>query len=169
MFIKQKALDNLFEVIDKLRKRNDNFLVIIAGGGPIFDEIKQLRDKKELQDIINLLGFYPNAASRVLPIFDIFVQSSLWEAMSIAIIEAMACKKPIVATDVGDNKKVVEKGGFIVEPLDVNDMVNKLEKLINDEELRKKLGNIGYERYKKYCSTDTMAHNYGNLYLDLIK
>ncbi len=87
-----------------------------------------------LKDTVFFMGFIQNAASKFIPYIDIFFLPSLWEAMSVGILEAMAAGKPVVCTDVGENKHVVDNGksGFIALSGDVKKMSSALETLIQN-------------------------------------
>ena len=60
--------------------------------------------------MVVLAGWVPSAADVAVPAFDVFFQPSLWEAMSVAVLEAMAAGKPVVVTRVGENPHVIEDG-----------------------------------------------------------
>ncbi len=93
--------------------------------------LEQRRRELGLEDTVVITGWIPNAAAQALPAFDVFFQPSRWEAMSIAILEAMASGKAIVATRVGDNAHVLEDGvsGLLVDAGDIGGMVDALARL----------------------------------------
>ena len=168
--IEQKGLTHLLDVINILKKKHNNFIFIIVGEGPLRNELEAKRKNLGLEDKVFFLGWLENAASRILPVIDIFVQSSLWEAMSVVLLEAMAAGKPIVTTNVGENKHIVEDGdnGFMVEPKDTIAMAKALEKLILNEELRVRFGLKAKQKYEKYFTAAIMTRKYEKIYLDIL-
>lgn len=78
--------------------------------------------------------------------FDVFIQTSLWEGLPFTILEAMALRKPIIATDVIGNKDAVEHGynGFLCSSLD--DFKNAVLQLIQNKSLRNKMETNSRER-----------------------
>lgn len=91
-----------------------------------------------------------NQVAQLLPAFDIFLMSSVprSEGIPTAILEAMACGLPVIATDVGGVREVVEeeKTGFVVRPLDSEALASALIRLIEDPDLRLRLGKYARER-----------------------
>jgi len=168
--IEQKGLTYLLDVAALLKKRNFNFVFLLVGGGPLRETLELKSRSLGLQDFVFFLGWVEDAASRVLPIFDIFFQPSLWEAMSMVLLEAMAAGKPVVASNVGENKYIIDHGenGFLVEPKNIREMAMALEKLINQPQLRKKFGLSAQQKINQYFSTETMASNYEKLYQQLV-
>jgi glycosyltransferase involved in cell wall biosynthesis len=93
-----------------------------------------------------IVDFYNNS--------DIFVLPSLMEGLSNAIMEAMASGLPIVATDVGGNKELIksEKGGYLVQPKNSIELSNAILNLMENPELRKKMGTYNLNIIKQYDS-----------------
>jgi len=90
-----------------------------------------------------------NIVFKELNQLDIYLQTSLWEGLPLAILEAMALRKPIVATNIIGNKDIVvpEKNGFLF------DKIEELEcffKLMEDQSTRLKIGENSYQRCKEY-------------------
>jgi glycosyltransferase involved in cell wall biosynthesis len=164
--IEQKGLSYLLDVAALLKKRNNRFIFVVVGGGPLQEELEAKSRQLGLQDTVYFLGWVEDAASRVLPFFDIFFQPSLWEAMSMVLLEAMAAGKPIVATNVGENRCIINEGesGFLVAPKDIQGMAMALEKLILQPDLRKKFGQAGRNKIDKYFNARTMAAAYEKVY-----
>lgn len=169
-FIEQKGLGYLLDVAFELRKRTDRAVFLIAGGGPLEREMWGKAEQAGLGDTVKFLGWIPNAAARVLPVLDVFVQTSLWEAMSMAILEAMAVGKPVVATDVGENRHMVPNGvaGFIVPPRDAAAMVAALEPLIESEASRREMGEAGRRLRLRNFTAAAMVERYRELYDDVL-
>lgn len=168
--IKQKGLFDLLIVIANLKAIRSDFNVVIAGGGYQHDELISKIREYGLAGHVHMLGWVQNAKSCVLPYIDVFLQTSLWEAMSMVVIEAMSAGKPVVATDVGDNKHMVLDGicGYISKAGDIDSLTQNINTLISDIELRKRFGREALLRYEKLMTAKAMADNYSNLYRSLL-
>jgi glycosyltransferase involved in cell wall biosynthesis len=89
--------------------------------------------------------------------------------MSNTILEAMASSIPIVATAVGGNAEIVVDGesGLLVQPSDSESLANAVLKLLEDERLRQKMGELGCQRVKEHFSLEAMTRNYTRFYLEV--
>lgn len=87
--------------------------LLIAGSGSLADELAERVAVLDLAPVVRLLG-HRNDVDHLLAASDIFVSSSAWEGMPIAILEALAAGLPVVATDVGDCREVIGAGGRVV-------------------------------------------------------
>jgi len=94
---------------------------------------------------------------------DICIVPSLWqEPFGITAIEAMACGKPVIASRTGGLELIVEHGktGFLFEPGDIEDLMQKIELLLDDEALRDKMGEEGRKRAEEFYSWDYIIEKY---------
>ena len=84
----------------------------------------------------------PKDIKEILPIFDIFVVPSLWEGQPIAMLEAMASGRSVVATKVGGIPEILidGKNGLLSEPKDPNSLAKAITKMLEDEKLRVRVG-----------------------------
>jgi glycosyltransferase involved in cell wall biosynthesis len=168
--IPQKGLVHLLEAASLLRQAGERFVLLIAGDGQLRQELQARADALGLQGHVQFLGWVPQASSRVLPLCDIFVQSSLWEAMSIVLLEAMASAKPVVATSVGENPLVMQpdKTGLMVPPADSAALAEALRTLLHDAELRARMGQAGRARYQELFTVQHMIASHERLYRELV-
>lgn len=168
--IEQKGITYLLDVAARLKQRHDNFVVVIAGEGHLRPELQRKCDALGLSGVVQFLGWVNEAASTVLPEIDIFFQPSLWEAMSMVLLEAMAQGKPVVATSVGENPFIIDDGvtGYLTEPRDVAGMTEALERLIRDAGLRARLGAAGRAKWQRYFDAGVMAGRYADLYAEVL-
>ncbi len=110
-----------------------------------------------------------------MEIFDIGVLSTNAkvhaEGISNAIMEYMVMEKPVIATDSGGNRELIDNGrtGYLVPPFSSRDMVDKMVKLLNNKELRLSMGHQGKRRVIEEFSTEKMIGQYFELYQSLIK
>jgi glycosyltransferase involved in cell wall biosynthesis len=118
-----------------------------------------------------LTGWLTDAAVRALPTFDIFFQPSLWEAMSMVTLEAMAVGRPIVATRVGEAPAILEDGqdGLLVDPRDVTGMTSALLKLITDPALRLRLGETARRKVAGRFTVQEMTRAYEAIYEEMCR
>jgi glycosyltransferase involved in cell wall biosynthesis len=168
--IEQKGLPDLLRVAGALKQGGVNAVFVVVGDGVLRRQVEQQCAALGLSDTVLFSGWKTNASASMLPLFDVFFQPSLWEAMSMVVLEAMAAGKPVVATDVGDNRHAVVDGdtGFILERGDVAGMSGQLRRLIESPELRQAMGAAGRARHAAHYTVDAMARRYERLYLDVI-
>jgi glycosyltransferase involved in cell wall biosynthesis len=144
---------------------------VVVGEGKLRAELEALARSLGVENDVLLTGWVPHAAQTALPHFDVFFQPSLWEAMSMVILEAMAAGKPIVATRVGENPHIIEEGvdGLLVDPKDVDGMAAALVRLIGDEMMRRRLGSAGRRKVVERFSVAHMTRAYEEIYLGAVR
>lgn len=150
-------------------KSDKNIALIIIGSGPQKNNIKNFIKEKNLKNIY-MLGHRENI-DKILPSFDIFVLPSEMEALGTAILEASACGVACIGSNVGGIPEVIKdnKTGFLFESKNIKDLQNKLEKLINDDKLRRKFGKKAREEVLKNFSVKKMVENTQKLYENIVK
>jgi len=100
---------------------------------------------------------------------DVFCLPSWWEAMPLAVLEAMASGLPVVATDVGDVARLVEDGvsGYVVPARSPQQLAGALRKLLDDPDLRRRMGQAGRRRAEEQFSGASTTRAVGALYARL--
>jgi glycosyltransferase involved in cell wall biosynthesis len=166
----QKGLPDLLAVAKAVAARLPNVHFVVVGAGPLLEAMQARAAGMGLEGTVTFTGWKDNAGATMLPLFDIFFQPSLWEAMSMVVLEAMAAGKPVVATDVGDNRHVVVDGrtGLVVPRADHAAMTEALCKLAEAPALRADYGRAGKARYDELYDARSMARNYEALYSELL-
>jgi glycosyltransferase involved in cell wall biosynthesis len=168
--IPQKGLDRLLDAAALLRDAGEPFFLVIGGDGYLREPLRQKIEALRLNGHVRMLGWVPQAAIKLLPACDILVQSSLWEAMSVVVLEAMAAAKPMVVTDVGENPHVVrnETTGIVVSNGDARALAEALQRLLNDPALRARLANAARQRYEEHFTVQHMITEYEHVYRELM-
>lgn len=105
---------------------------------------------------------------QLLAAADVFVLASVprSEGMPTVILEAMACGLPVVATDVGAVREIVEDGvtGFVVAPEDRDALADAIARLLDEPELRARLGRAGLERFRATFGLGALAARHAHAY-----
>jgi glycosyltransferase involved in cell wall biosynthesis len=136
----------------------------------------RLRDQWELSDCVHFLG-QRNDVARFMANFDVLLNGSAYEGQSNSILEAMAMGIPVIATDIPGNRDLVVEGvtGLLV-PDGGEDFrfrrrtfVEKTLLLLEDNELRKKMGTAAQTRIAEHFSLEQMIRRYAELYQTLSK
>ncbi len=168
---RQKGLPILLEAASLLNQMQKDFLLLIVGGGPMQSELEQQAESLGIADRVRFLGWVPNAARQVLHFFDIFCQSSLWEANSIVLLEAMSAGVPIVTTNVGESRHVISDGedGRVVPPNDAVKLAEAMADLIDDTIQRRAMGSSAKSKFERNYTVDKMVKNYESIYAELGK
>lgn len=143
--VAQKGHHFLIEIGKILNKKQLNFKILIAGEGPLFDELHKEIIKNKLQNKIELLGFVSDMDSFMNTI-DVFVSTAKWEGFGFVLAEAMTHKKPTMAFNISSNPELIinEKTGYLISPFEVNEFA---EKLIYLEKNRSEVLTLGENAY----------------------
>ncbi|MFQ5721376.1 MAG: glycosyltransferase family 4 protein [Candidatus Aminicenantales bacterium] len=153
-----------------LREKAPKVKVIIVGEGPLRLELtREVRDSG-VEDIVFFLGFRQDIP-RILSSLDLFVLSSYMEGLGSIILDAMACRLPVVATRVGGIPEVVthNQTGLLVPARSPSALAKAILKLYNDRELASRLGQQGYEVVHRKFSAESMAAKIVRLYEKLAR
>jgi len=147
----------------------DNILLVLLGNGVVEDNLRMMAYELTLGNFLRFEGTVSNVAD-YLNAADIFVFPSLSEGMPNALLEAMACGLPVIASKIGGVVDVVEDGksGILFEPGDVSGLASAMVRLLNDNELRFKLGAEARKRIVDSFSIDKIADEYINLYKEVL-
>jgi glycosyltransferase involved in cell wall biosynthesis len=159
----------LLKSAELLVHRGVNVHVLLAGSGPQLTRHRQyLETSAALAGRVTFLGASDNV-SEILNAMDVFVLPSISEGMSNTLIEAMACSLPVLATRVGGNPEVVgdERSGGLFVPGDIYDLAQQLERLAENDDLRRSLGSAARQRAVSMFGLDRMVKDYRRLYLEL--
>lgn len=140
---------------------------LIIGEGTLRDELEKMADRLGLADKTLFTGQRRDIAE-ILSVLDISVLSSLREGFSITVLESMASGLPVVVTDVGGNREVVEESqtGFIVPPENVGALAAAIARILKDENLARRMGERAHERVKSF-SIEKMARQTESIYDEL--
>jgi len=150
----RKGLIYLLRAYQILEKKFDNLRLIIIGEGELKEKCQKFTKEHNLKEVYfegektgrELVSYYQIA--------DIFCAPSIYgESFGIVLLEAMACRLPVVAFD-NEGYKTILKGKrgeqFLAKRKDFRDLAKKLEILIKNENLRKEMGRWGESEAKKY-------------------
>jgi L-malate glycosyltransferase len=161
----EKGLAMLIEAFARVRKLRPEMKLVIVGSGPELASLQERARQAGVFDDCLWQGSTPGVAGW-LRNFDIFVLPSLSEALSNSIMEAMACRCAVVASDVGGNPELIEHGvrGLLFESGNAAALAESLAKLIEDESLRRSLAAAGErfirEGFPRQASAARMAEIY---------
>jgi glycosyltransferase involved in cell wall biosynthesis len=143
--------------------------LVVIGDGPEKSTLELLADRLGVADRIHWAGQRPDARN-LMPAFDLFVQPSLHEGMPNTILEAMATGLPVVATAVGGTPEVVAHGvtGLLVSPKSPHALSEAISVLLDDADLRRRMGKAGRERVAQHFTVGRMVRKTEELYERLL-
>lgn len=122
-----------------------NLRLLLVGQGSLEKKLFQITKDLCIESQVIFTGFIPpQLISGYHNSLDIAVYPSIYEGFGVAIAESMACGKPVIASNVGGISELIESGknGLLVEPKNIENLTNAIEKLILNKELRTKFGKM---------------------------
>jgi glycosyltransferase involved in cell wall biosynthesis len=144
----QKAIDVLIRAVQRVRETHPSVKLVLVGAGHLREELETLAAGLGLRDQIQFLGRQGRREIiRLLWGCKVFVLPSRFETFGIAVLEAMVCGKPVIATTAGGIPEIVQSGrnGILVRPDDPNALAQAIDKILADEILQSRLGSNGFK------------------------
>ena len=167
----KKGIDILIDAFARVRDAEPNLKLKLVGDGPLRKEMEERVHSLRLDDRVEFLGERGRAdVVRLLYGCEIFVLPSRSEPFGIAMIEAMACKKPVVACAVGGVPEVIQNGknGILVCPNNPPALAEALLGLLKNSELRQSIAQNGYNSVQACFRSDTMGARYERMFASLL-
>lgn len=176
--VPRKGVDNVIRAVGELRRRHqvEASLYVVGGNSPVAGQdddspemvrLRQVAQESQVADIVHFLG---RRERHELPKFysasDVFVTTPWYEPFGITPVEAMACARPVIGSDVGGIRYTVENGktGFLVPPQDPVALADKLAVLAADPALAWRMGNAGLRRARKLFTWSQVAQNIARVF-----
>lgn len=148
--IKRKNVDSLLEA--KKVAKSDYYLVIV-GDGPLFKKLNKKVDEDNIRDVI-FTGSRDDVED-IIPGCDVLVLPSFSESFGLVLIEALACGKPVIGSDVGGISEIINDDvGLLVNPKKVSSIAKAIDKIINDDSLRLALSMNARNRARDFSEVD---------------
>jgi glycosyltransferase involved in cell wall biosynthesis len=121
---------------------------------------------EERTRVIFISDFEETEKASIVEAFDVFAMPSVGESFGIAYLEAWMCRKPVVGARIGSTQCVIKDGvdGLLVDVSDIQGLAKSLITLLSNSNLRRKLGQVGYEKTISQYSWDTITEKMANLY-----
>lgn len=164
---KQKNLSLMLQAFSSFRHQDARLLIV--GEGPDKEKLGRLASSLEIAEQVKFLGNVSNVGQILLE-SDIFLMSSAWEGLPIALIEAALAGLPVLVTNVGGCSEVVHRcaNGFVVDSLEAEDYSFALEKLLADGELRSFFSRNAL-KFSREFEIENAADKHLELYKEIIK
>jgi len=166
----RKGIRYLIEAVKILREKYPQIRLEIIGEGNEKEELIKLSAQYNLSEQVAFLGLIShNQLPRYYQNAHVFILPSLNEGMSNTMLEAIASGLPIIATDTGGTKELVSdaENGFIIKMKDPDDLVKKLEIMINNQKLRETMS-IKSRQLSENFSWQKVTQKYYKIYNDVI-
>ena len=144
-----KGYEDLIQALRLVMQKDKQIYCLIAGEGELRQKLEKQIEDADLTKHIILLGHLPRVeVLSLVQAGDIFVMPSRSEGTPIALLEAAALRKPILATSVGGIPELLRDGDecLLVPSPDVPELANGLQKLIQDKDLAERLASNAYRR-----------------------
>ncbi len=160
-----KGYEYLIRAFALLLEKYKDLQLLIVGDGPQKNELQNVTRRLKIE---KKLRFTEPQLDTVEPlcIMDIFVSSSVQEGLGLSLVEALASKRPVVATDVGGVSSLVKnrRTGLLANPRDSSSLARAISSLLKDSRLRSRLGREGCKWVEEEFTISNMVNKIEQVY-----
>jgi glycosyltransferase involved in cell wall biosynthesis len=149
--IDRKGHRFLLQALKQIEPQTGPVHAVFAGEGVLEENLREMAASLGMSERVHFLGFRRDVIE-VVSALDVFTLPSLKEGLSIAVMEAMALRRPVIATAIAGMPEVVHDGetGLLIPPGDVEALVQALLRLLNDPQFAKRLANNGRQLLEQH-------------------
>lgn len=165
----QKNYPAMLEVWEQVQSSHPDWTLEIYGEGPDKTYLQEIINRKRLQDSVFLKGSMPPDGSAYSSA-SILLHTALYEGLPLSLIEAMSTGIPVVAFDCPCGpSEIISHGttGFLIPPENGSSMVNALKKLMDDENLRRTMGDASFTLARRY-DPQAIINRWESLFRELL-
>lgn len=164
----QKGMNYFIDAAEIVTRNHPEVRFVIVGDGELKDQLHERVKSKHLQDVFLFLG-YRNDIQNVISQLDFVVLSSLWEGLPLTPIEAYSVGKTVIGTAVDGTQEIIRNGidGYLIEPRSAAQIAQKIENLLDQPKIRKKMELQAVQRYQNEFSFEKLKQSYLKLYKEL--
>ncbi|MBL7070315.1 MAG: glycosyltransferase family 4 protein [Candidatus Omnitrophica bacterium] len=168
-FKPQKAPLDFIRLASLLSRDFPQLKFVMVGDGALRPDIEDRIKRLHLEDRIILTGWRRDIPD-ILEITDILALTSLWEGVPIAVLEAMAASRAVVATSTGGIEEIIDNGhtGFLISAGDMPQMKEKVSLLLSQDEARRSMGRKARDFIRGNFTVENMAWRNHRIYEDFI-
>ena len=168
--VQLKGVDTLLTAFDRVRRRLPGAVLVVVGDGPERANLEARAAGLGLGGSVRFLGTRADTAA-IYPLLDVFVLASFTEGISLTVLEAAACRVPVVATDVGGNSEVLEhrRSALIVPPRDAPALAHAVLELCERPDMAAGIAAAARERVVEHFSLNRMTRDYVDLYNEIYR
>ncbi|TAL27283.1 MAG: glycosyltransferase family 1 protein, partial [Nitrospirae bacterium] len=168
--VHRKRVDVLLEAVAKVLKTRKDIQVIILGHGELMNDLLDMAADLKIQNYVSFRGMVSNILD-YLHVTDIFVFTSEIEGMPNSLLEAMACRLPVIATRIGGVVDIIEDGenGIIVTPGNAEELKEAILRLIENSDLAETIAENAYKKIKENYYIGSVADKYIQLYQKVLE
>ena len=168
-----KGVDKLCEALIRIRDylEEKDVEVVIGGDGPLYNYIKEMIDKNDLHDRINVVGWVQHEKiPDYLNEIKLLILPSISEGLPNIILEAMACRTPVLATPVGAIPDIIKDGktGFILEKNTPEYISKNIIRVLECPKLEE-ITNNAYRLFKRRFTYDAALNRYIRIFRKLLQ
>jgi glycosyltransferase involved in cell wall biosynthesis len=161
-------------LINSLKKLNDKSIhLIVVGDGKEANKYRELVDNLGLTSLVHFLEKVPhNELPPVYAAADIFILPSvIQEAFPLVVLEAMACGKPVIVSNLPGVRSMIDDGenGYLVQPGNLHDLVNKIKLLLASSDRRREFGVRGRSKINKQYTWEVIILQLEKLYMKTLE
>jgi len=167
---KQKDFSTWLQAARLIRDRHPDAHFLIVGDGPVKNEMQLEAQTLGLSGSVHFTGIQEKVMP-YLSAMDLYMNSSIFEGLPLALLEAMAMKLPVVATSVGGMPEVIQdqRTGFLVPCRAPEALAQRVSSLLSDKEMRIKFGLAGRMVVEERFSMERMMRRLEDLYLQILE
>ncbi len=166
--VKSKRVDQIIAAFAHLANKYPEATLHIYGDGPEEESLRQQIAALALPQRAFLQGWIEDPLT-VLASLGIFIAISDFEGLPVGVLQAMSAGLPVIASDVGGlPEAIAPRTGFLVPSQDHNALIEALDRLLGDPDLRARMGKAGRERIANEFRPEEMARKVAEIYLQLM-
>jgi glycosyltransferase involved in cell wall biosynthesis len=160
----------LIRAAARIKEKYPLLRVLIVGDGPYLEELKKESKKAGVEEHVRFLGRRSDIPD-ILAVSEVFAFPSLYEGLPMVVLEAMATKRPVVASNIPGTTELISDGedGYLVPVKDEISLAEKIDKLLSDPDLANSMGEHAGSKVQERFTVKKMVENVQALYQSILE